>query len=344
MDIGNPNFIFTNEGDEKEKKVRTIRPPDITALHINSLDRYTDLPGGNFVTQAYAQMANNILGNARPANNFEIQLPRALLNGYFTRVALDRIQLQIKLPTVITGYNDSFLLAKNDPAAGGVISVITIPQGFYTPTTMAATLQTLIRAAPAGTAGYTVAYTGVNGGFTFATNTADTTYFWVPNFPPNVTPEAQATVYFRTTGRLLGGGRTSYAVPETGGNVIAPATSFTTTGPNFNPTDYIDVCSYALTQFEEAKPTNSSASPPSNLLARVNLGVQGVQTTTAGNTGGAQPFTAAVQWPQPIWFRWSKESAVNNIDFRLLDMFGDPIFWNTTFNTEFQLSLMFSES
>lgn len=347
MDVGNPNFVFSKTDSEgkDEKKAKPIRPPNITALHLNSLDRYKDLPGGNFVSQPYAQMANGILGGSIPANNFQIQLPNNLLNGYFTRVAVDRIQMQIKLPTIITGYNDQFLLAKNDPNAGGVLSLITIPQGWYTPTTLAARLQTLIRAAPAGTAGYTVVYNPLIGGFEFATLTADTTAFWIPNFPPSVATEGDATIYFRTTGRTLGGGRSSYGVQtETGPGVFAPLTSFQTTGPNFNPTDYIDICSYALTQFEPSKPLNTTQAPPNGILARIQLGVQGVQTTTATNTGGAQPFTASAQWPQPIWLKWSPEKAVDNIDIRLLDQFGQPIFWSTQFNTEFQMSLMFSES
>ena len=346
MDVGNPNFVFsrTDAEGKDEKKAKPIRPPNITALHVNSIDRYTDIPGGNFVSQTYSQLIINIVGNTEPASGFTIELPNNILNGYFTRVAVDRIQLQMKIPTVITGYNDKFLLAKNDPAAGGTISIITIPQGYYNPTTLATALQALIRAAPAGTAGYTVTYNTLTCGYTFATNTADTTVFWIPNFPPNVSTEQEAIVYLRCAGRLLGGGRTAYGLPEVGPNVVAPATSFITAGVNFNPTDYIDVCSYALTKFEPTKPVNSSASPPNGILARVQLGVQGVQTTTATNTGGAQAYTAAAQWPQPIWLKWSNEQAVDNIDFRLLDMWGQPIFWTTTNNTEFQLTLMFSES
>jgi hypothetical protein len=238
------------------------------------------------------------------------------------------------------------LMVKNFSTAP-VYGVITIPPGYYTPNQMAATLQTLIRASPVGTGGYTVAY-AANTGFIFQTNTVDTTAFGIANFiPPSPTvSEAQSIIYFKTA-RMLGAGRLAYgvqsetAVPPT----VNPDPDFATFCPNFFPTDYIDICSQTLTRFKRVKDATSSAAGLQNVVARVYLNPPDtVQYYTGTSCPNSSPFVLTVEFKNPDIHKWSEEEALQNIDFQLYDMWGQLLPWSTEFNTEFQLTLLASES
>lgn len=345
MDVGNSRFVFTTHKDGKEEKDgKPIRSPAQAELVIDSLDRFHDQPGGVYTGQSYAKLVNAIFSTPLPSNNFTIRVGRNLLYGYFHRLAITQIQVQLRLPTVITGYNDKFLLGKNN---GATVSEITIPAGYYTPTTLAAALQTAIRAAPAGTAGYTVTYSTLNGGFAFATNTADTTNLWVANFPPSVNvPESTALIYYKCA-RLLGAGRLAFgvqsetAVPP----VFTPQTSFSTFCCNFFPTDYLDICSQTLTRYKRVKDANSTDAGLQNIVARVYLNPPDtVQQYTANTSPNSAPSVLTVEYKTPDAHKWSAEEALQNIDFQVYDMYGDLMYWNTENNTEFQITLLASES
>jgi hypothetical protein len=131
--------------------------------------------------------------------NCQIQTKRNLLYGYFSRVALTQFNLNYNVPTVVTGYNDKFSLV-----AGGSTFLYTLPQGYYNVVTLAAQMQTLIRASSGGLAAATVTpptnqtstiTTGVPQGFVISSGSATTI-----TFNPGVTGQtvADANNYGRT--------------------------------------------------------------------------------------------------------------------------------------------------
>ena len=347
MDVGNPNFTFSHLKDGREEKEgKPIRFPAQAELVIDSLDRFHDQPGGSYQSQEYAKLISGLLSTPFPVNNFIINTQRPLLYGYFHRLAITQIQFQVRLPTIIPNYNDQFLLVKNF-ATVPVYSVITIAPGYYNPTTLAAELQAKIRLAPAGTAGYTVVFSA-NTGFVFQTNTADTTALGFANFiPPSpAATEAQAMIYYRCC-RTLGAGRLAFgvqsetAVPPT----VAPTNVFATFCPNFFPTDYIDICSQTLTRYKRVKDAASTDQARQNIVARVYLNPPDTsQKYSATSCPNDAPFVLTVEYKTPDSHKWSPEETLQNIDFQLYDMWGNPLYWNTQYNTEFQLTLLASES
>ena len=338
MDVGNSRFVFshvTKEGKE-EKKGKPIVFPAQAELVIDSLDRYHDTATPLYNEQTTAKLLGSLLGGTASGNRFEISVPRNLLYGYFHRLAISQIQMQFRLPTIITGLNDVVYLSKN----GAAPVALTMPQGYYTPTFFATTLQGIIRASAAGTAGYTVVYNAVPGGFIFATNTADTTQLWIPNFPPQNITEAQATVALRF-GRLLGAGREAYGLTEGGDNTLNPTPTFRTYSPNWLYTDYVDIVSKKLCKFKRVKDNSSTDAGLGDVVARVYLTpVDSLQFWDAYT----KPFVTTIEFANPDYCKWSEEEALQNIDFSLYDMWGDLLFWTTSYNTEFQMTLLASET
>jgi hypothetical protein len=347
MDVGSDNFRFTL--DDPEKKATSTRQPKTAELHLDSLDRYTlaDVP------VVAAQVAGPDQNTAKyfgpvfapitesATNNCLIQTKRNLLYGYFSRVALTQFNLNYNVPTVITGYNDQFALAIG--AGAGTLYTYTIPQGYYTPTVLAATIQTLVRATPTNPLpGFTVtaptnqrtsAPTSIQIGFLIASG--DTTLIqFVPGTPSQ--NGTTANNYGRTW-RLLG------VNSQTQANVLTLGV------PNFRPTDYVDIVSNSLTNYKDTKDANSSIQSPGSVLGRVWLNESGINNQATGNGYGdpnllgVSPLTITKNWYNANWSQWSPNQAINSVDITLLDMWGNPLFWSPTYPTEWSATLTVTE-
>jgi len=256
-------------------------------------------------------------------------------------VALTQFNLNYNVPTVVTGYNDKFSLI----ISGGTGAVFyTIPQNYYTATTLAATIQGLIRATAGNpvpgatvsspTSNTTVITSVVNSGFTFATGNPAITF----TFNPGVTGQnvADANNYGRVW-RMLG---------------VMDQVPFTTTRlgiPNLKPTDYVDIVSQALTNYKDTKDANSSVQSPGSVLGRIWLNESFVNNQTASggypdpNLLGVAPISLTKNWISPNWSQWSPNQAINTIDITLLDMWGTPLYWSPTYQTEWSASLTVTE-
>lgn len=179
-------------------------------------------------------------------------------------------------------------------------------------------------------------------GFTFNSTGGDTWYFLNPSDPAlgAVPPEDLANVY--KTYKTLGINVSACQAQQ----FNLPQSQKQSGAPNFLYTPYIDIQSFALTQYQTIKDTDTSAAKKSGLIARIYLsGVAGRDPITTTDAPGSTPFflTADLNFPKTI--EWSKDQNVANLDFKLYDAYGDPIYWNLEFgfNTEFQMSILVSE-
>jgi hypothetical protein len=346
MDVGAPNFRF--QLDDPEAKATAYRQPKTAELHLDSLDRYTvnDVPVPAANTTGADQNTAKLFGpvfssSPEPStNNCVIQTKRNLLYGYFSRVALTQFNLNYYVPTIVTGYNDKFSLV----ISGGTGTVFyTIPQGYYNTTTLAAALQTLIRATPGNpvpaagvsppTTNTSVASNPINSGFSITSGNALTF-----TFNPGVTAQsvADANNYGRVW-RLLG---------------VMDQVPFTTTRlgvPNLRPTDYVDIVSQALSNYKDTKDANSSVQSPGSVIGRIWLTESFVNNQTASggypdpNLLGNAPLCITKTWVSPNWSQWSPNQAINSVDITLLDMWGNPLFWSPTYQTEWSATLTVQE-
>ena len=358
MDVGDTNFRFTL--NDPEKKSKAIRFPQSSELHVSSLDRFNSSPG---IPQVLAQLESDILNTNASSPNYsssqcKIQTQRALLYGYFNRIALTEMQLFLRVPTVVTGVNDVFYLSNNPGGAGTFTAYpVTIPQGYYTSYLLAAALQTAIRAQVSNLSNAGVfTVTGplnqtstnptsgvVQTGYVLNTNTSDTIKF-AP--PPNGSSYTLQLKVWRCY-RLLG--TTSQAFTGYPSNIATPIVQ--ADSPNFLFTDYIDIVSNALTNYKDNKDANSSESSPTGVLARVYLTDAGFQPSILDgyidpNVLGSGPISFTKKWVNPNWSQWSPNQAVNSLDFTLLDMFGVPLYYSNVkgcANTEWEMTFTASE-
>lgn len=358
MDVGADNFRFTL--DDPEKKSKAFRYPQSAELHVNSLDRYTSTPTQS---QTLVQLASDVLKIPGSYNysstDCVIQAPgRSMLYGYFNRVAITEMQLFIRIPTIISGVNDQFVLSVSLTGASPFVSqTFTVPPGYYTPSLLAVALQTLIRAnatilttaasftVTAPTTPATIPASGaIQTGFNFSTATSDTIKFDVPAGGSTRAAQLRVWKFYRLIG-------TNYLSFQ-GTPAFIPTATIATFSPNFLPTDYIDVVSKALTNYKDVKDSNTNEQAPQGVLARVYLtdnAVNAASTTTSysdPNAVGGAPFSFTKKWSSPNWSQWSPNQAINQLDFQLLDMWGDILYWTnqtSCANTEWQMTIVASE-
>lgn len=379
MDVGADNFRFTL--DDPEMKARTIRWPKTSELHLDSLDRYHDADlyaltsffGNDTSTQNIAKCVGNVYGNPgndNATNNCVIQTKRNLLYGYMCRIALTQFNLSYKVPTVVAGYNDKInLVLQNGPTI--TYNLVTLPQGYYNVETLRAALQTALSGisllgaltvtAPATqTAAPTTFAQTIRTGYTIATNTGGLG-ICLSLFGPGSGYSTAITENIARTFRLIGVNKPSFgyldenaiptAPPVAGQPSVVPAlpaSSFTLGVPNFRPTDYVDIVSRSLTNYKDTKDGNSSEAAPQP-MARVWLTEYPLasQTTQYGwpqdGMWGMAPMTFTKTWVNPNWSQWSPNQAINSVDVTLLDMWGNPLFWSSTFNTEWSATVTVTE-
>lgn len=375
MDVGADNFRFTLEDKNGLKEnTQTIRQPKTTELHIDSLDRYTPsmLTTTTWFTnypnsQVIAKLAGPILLNSSlnatgypgtglsgfASNPMVIQTSRPLSYGYYSRVALTQFFLKMQQPTILSGYNGTFTIYIG--TAPGTITgqtFVNIPQGFYTYASMATAIQAALRGLTGNPLPLaTVTAPALPGdGYVFSTGDAAVYMAMSLTFPGGVNEDvAQQNL---RCGRNLGFNRALYGYsPEanTGGQPGAPALWRAAAGgpPNFLCTDYVDIVSQSLTNYKDAKDTNSSIAAPNAVLGRIWLTENAVDV--GGTTGydvteiGSAPISLVKTWTNPNWCQWSPNQSIDKIDIKLLDMFGQPLYWSTTFQTEWSATLTLTE-
>jgi hypothetical protein len=355
MDVGADNFRFTL--DDPEKKAQTFRYPKTAELHLDSLDRYLpgNLPGisAPVTPQNFCKLIGPLIGAStnNSTNNCQIQTKRNLLYGYLSRVALTQFNLSWRVATVMAGYND--LLAVFN---GATTTILTIPPGYYTVSTLQQTLQTLLRTVTGlSTLSISTIDTQTNPvgaavevGWTITTNGSPMA------FSSTGYTEGQALQVGRAY-RLIGVNRAAagftpdYTTTAPNPIIITPSTAFTMGVPNFRYTDYVDIVSQTLTNYKDTKDANSAVGSPAGVIGRVWLTEYPLSGQTTGNAWpqdgmwGMGPMTFTKNWYSPNWSQWSPNQAVSSVDITLLDMFGIPLPWTSTYNTEWSATVTVTE-
>jgi len=311
-------------------------------LAINSLDRYTTSNTdffssfGSPATTNYSLIAS--YRNATPySNDFQINTPGVLTYGYISKIVVSQIQIQYNVPTVIDGLNNSLVIGIDvgQPIPAGVY-VFDIPSGFYTPFELAAVIEGVINNVILfGPFNFSVVYNPELYQFEFSTQ-ANVLEFYFPDDQDLIrliaNNDAELDLFLKTY-KLFGIGFPN-RVPDTIQN--------SSLSPNLLYTPYIDIYSNALTAYQKLSDGNSTVSRPKGLLARVYLsGVGQPQITTLGDALGSRSFVVTIDLNTPKVIRWTKDVAINSIDFQMRDCYGELLPGRDQgSNTEFQMTLL----
>lgn len=328
------------------QNVAKLAGPIVLSSDLNSTG-YQSTPGGLVANQATVPCV--------------IQTARPLSYGYYSRVALTQFFLKFQMPTFSPGYNNVFLIYVGTSAGAITASTnVTIPAGFYTYASAALQIQTSVRAlgtvGGASFAAFTCTAPTLPGdGFTFDTGAVGTYMAIAMDGPAAaLTPPASDAIQTMNLrcGRNLGFNRAMYGyTPEANGPTQSsnPTLWRNAQGgpPNFLITDYVDIVSQQLSNYKDAKDANTSESSPMGVIGRIWLVEDAVDV--AGTTGydvtevGTGPISLVKNWQHPNWSQWSPNQTINSIDITLLDMFGYPIYWSTTYQTEWSMTLTLTE-
>jgi hypothetical protein len=147
--------------EEVSDKAITTRPPTTAVFGVDSDDRYKD----------YA------VRRVKPSYPFSINITKneALLNGFFTRLAVSEFRMYWTLPNIGAVWGNNTLTYYEEVSSAA--HTITIPPGFYDLESLMIKIQALVRADGFLTA--FVATASTDGSTAYDTGNADT-FYWVP--------------------------------------------------------------------------------------------------------------------------------------------------------------------
>ena len=290
------------------------RPPANANLLIDSEDRYTSL----------SAKFGGWLGQQIPGNDFIISRKQALLYGYFTRLTISQIQLNYRIPTIYPGINNELLFETN--AVKDII--VTLDSGYYDASGLAQEIQQKVLAI-VGTPipDFTCIYSPFVGGMVMTSSAGFS--IGVQNVIGD-TSDADKKLWSHT----------AYTIGANISNAQASTTQVLST-PNLLYTKYIDIVSDRLTKFQRVKDADTNLINKTNVVARIYLTAP--NTRVDPNVYGG-PFNICWDPNSAKNIKWSPNETINELDFRLYDEFGDLIPWNEINNTEFQITILASET
>jgi hypothetical protein len=266
--------------------------------------------------------------NFQRYNDFVITKNQNLLQGAFTRIQLTDIRFPFSIPNINPRNNQVYVLANSTDIADVVL--VTIPEGFYTGTGLASKLQSEIISAvttanPPGSTGIgnlLVTYnTGSLGEFKFEMTAGTGPYsFALYAYADNIA-DLNESVWISTNQLLktigvdyFNGSLDLYTTPLIGGTA------------SMLYTDYIDITSQQLTNYQRVKDNSTTNTVPRQAIIERLFINNEVSQTTPQNIPGTFPFIIYRQIKNPKSIRWSGEHSIGQIDIQLYDMFGEPLY------------------
>ena len=298
---------------EIEDRAITVRPSSTAVFGMDSDDRYKD----------YATRRTN------PSYPFSISIAKneALLNGFFTRLAVTEFRMFWTLPNIAAVWGNNTLTYFENVSPG--THTITIPPGFYDLQGLMLVIEAEVQAQ--GFLPAFIALAQEDGSTSYAAG-GGASFNWVPP----------------TTGT-----RTLYDMLNLVNTLPAPTPAATQRGgiANLKSTDYIDVVSPQLTYNQDLK-DGSTAPTVRDMLVRIYLdddnrspcriitktfdamgnptGQQVPQSDPTDSITGACPFMLYRQFASPKQVQWFNRQPIGNLTFELYDDQGRNIqdLWN----------------
>lgn len=288
----------------------TQRPTSTAILAIDSEDRFKD-----YLDADIASTGSSGISNLSPYD-FTIRKNQSLMNGFFTRLGVTEIVFPWVYPNINVRTNRVRLVVDTDPPLPPIPFtdyVIEVPTGFYTPSMLASTIQSLVRAANplllgAFTMTYGVALTGATKPvFVYNTNNPNVVIGWERLDYDNYDTSAPLTYYPYppTTKQLLD------VLGLSGQNIVTTGlyplgeTAMTLC----QAVRYIDIVCTQLTNNQALKDTMSQTVARDVLCRLYIAGVPDAQSTVLPSAStfcppGCMPTTIYRDFSQPKQIQW----------------------------------------
>jgi hypothetical protein len=152
----------------------------------------------------------------------------------------------------------------------------------------------------------------------------------VNTYNPGPFTDAQQSVWSRTL-VTLGANQT---------NTVGSNTQFLGS-PQLLFTKYVDIVSERLAKFQRVKDADTLLTNKTNHVWRVYTTAPSTRVDPTSTPG---PFDICIDPNTPKHSMWSIDEAIYELDFKLYDEWGQLLPWTPEYNTEFQLTLLASET
>jgi hypothetical protein len=280
-------------------------------------------------------------GNSGSYNNFILRNPgQNIVQGAMKDVAFSETYFPYDIPNIQTGYNRFYLGVLGALGPTELIE-ITIAPGFYTGTELAAYIQQDI-SANAGDFGIpltdipTCSYDQVTNRFTFTSPASPATpaygtWFYNSAFlnPAFVPQNDQRPDIGKDILTIMGYSRDNLStITINGGPVTSfwstPTTPFAGGSAPLTFTDYIDICSPALCQYQYLRDGSTTNFPRRvDLICRLYIADE--TSAIFAEPAGTRPFIIHRQFKNQRVMKNTAANAINDVDIQLYDDCGQPL-------------------
>ncbi len=269
-----------------------IRMPSTALLGVSSADRY----------------ANNTARALNATTPFDVLITSGqnFLNGFFTRVALTEVRIPWFLPT-LTARNNTIVLNYFPSVGAPATYSLTLTPGWYSPTTLAAELQRVIRlplvSGGANLPSFTCAYSTTQYSFTASAVVAGDEFSFLPTAVP--TASARTGVF-----EMMNWINNYVAATQVSGV------------PTMLSTEFVDIVCNQLTYAQDVK-DGDTGQISRDVVARIYLAAE--NTLTDPTTIGSAPFVVYRQFATPKQIKWDNNLPIGQMQFDLYDDRGLPL-------------------
>ena len=246
-----------------------------------------------------------------------------LVQGQIEKLSVNEVNFPYDLPNVMGGYNTFSISSLGYPVANNTVP-ITVPPGFYTGTELATAINVEIvnNMTPfvPTTDQPAVSYDTASNLFTFTAPAApvDPQAGDVLLISPFVYSNDGNYVYGKDLLSMMGFKR--YQGFQLGGR-FTTARPLTSASAPLTFTQYIDICSPELCQYQELKTGNSTNfSRRTDIICRLY-----VANNISVNDAGYRPFIINRQYTNERMMRWTADGSIGNMSIQLYDDVGNPL-------------------
>ena len=275
-----------------------VRPPATALLSINSADRYNPY---------FGEYTNPLVtGPATSPADFTINIGQNLMNGNFTRIAVQQVQIMFTFPIICQRTNGFYI--NWQPGGTGAVTqyLVQLPvstYGQFALSTNATALQTAIRAAT-GSSTFTV--TIVHSSYLqFASANTDAFYFsrWTSTFNP-----ASITLY-----EIFG-----FPISQQLATV-----QYGSSNLQYTVTPYIDIVCEQITGNQLLRDASTTTLAGRTLLQRMYIIPTALQQ---GNGNFLGTTNVSTLYPVPKQISWPANQPISGVlHFQLLDAQGQVL-------------------
>lgn len=308
-----------------EQSTINSRQPVSAFLVLDSNDR----------NDANANLNNTITtSDLQDWNNFRLQKPAPLMDGYAKRLAITEVNFPWAIPNITPRNNSFFIAGAGMP--GGAYEVV-VPAGFYTATELVAAINLDLS-------------NNVTNYPVLSWSSSQLVMTITPNALNN-----NLSVYTTATGtfaqyvfsanllKTMGFSFSQFNTPFTAASPLVGSTT------KLQYTAFVDITSSKLNYTSEVKDGSSARKNVSDLLIRLYCADEtSAINMSALGTPGCRPFQIHRQFVTPKYLKQNPNQMIDWVDIQVHDEFGDLVYIPTpsTGRTypDFQISMLASEN